>query len=375
MNLKQVGIAGISIVLLAMSAMTAVSQASSGSFTKATYDATYSQGAFAGSVDWTGCPQNCAWNPVITVQPSLPSYRCEGDEAFDSDPDTDVVWVAGGQRSTNGSLPFDITDQPILTGVQGQRACLSVLSNSRYQEPLCLAQAPILGLPPSSCPVEDHYIGQNLSSAMLSVETPSDPSGGLSPAAAKSAAQLALKAKFGKAYKKAKKKQFSCVEDAVGYMCQVSWTYKRAKYKGTVAVSTDAVGAIKTKVVVKKTAANRRVPTEDAGDDVDRRPEVSTPCYRYVKQTVVYKNAPSRCDFAPPDCPVALCVDPFKDIKWKHYGRPTALAEGWPFINGPGFIDPIRFKLSKIRDPRCGPRVYTKIEYKDGGSYRLAVCR
>lgn len=101
---------------------------------------------------------------------------------------------------------------------------------------------------------------------------------------------------------------------------------------------------------------------------------VSVPCFRLGSQKVVYRKHPSRCDFAPPGCPAALCVDPFKDIKWKHYGKPTAYGEGRPFINGPGFVDPIDFKLSKIRDPKCGPRVYSKIEYKDGGSYRLAVC-
>ena len=106
-----------------------------------------------------------------------------------------------------------------------------------------------------------------------------------------------------------------------------------------------------------------------------RASKVSVPCYHYWNQTVVYKKRPDRCDFAPPDCPAALCVDPFKDIKWNRYGGKTATAKGRPFVNGPGWIDPIKFKLSKVRDPTGGPPIYTKISYKIGGSFRLARCR
>lgn len=108
---------------------------------------------------------------------------------------------------------------------------------------------------------------------------------------------------------------------------------------------------------------------------LERASKVSVPCYHYWNQNVVYKKRPDRCDFAPDGCPAALCVDPFKSINWKRYGGRTATAKGRPWINGPGWIDPIKFKLSKVRDPKCGPPIYTKISYKGGGSFRLARCR
>lgn len=112
-----------------------------------------------------------------------------------------------------------------------------------------------------------------------------------------------------------------------------------------------------------------------SNDPPKRASRVSVPCYHYWNQSVVYKKRPDRCDFAPPGCPVAMCVDPFKSINWNRYGGRTATAKGRPWANGPGWVDPVKFKLSKVRDPRCGPPVYTKISYKYGASYRLAHCR
>ena len=80
----------------------------SGTITRAYTSATWTRGSLAGQVNWTDCGSPCAWLPTATVQPTLPDYRCLGDEALDSDPNTLVVWNGGG-RSTNGAAAFDLT--------------------------------------------------------------------------------------------------------------------------------------------------------------------------------------------------------------------------------------------------------------------------
>lgn len=116
-------------------------------------------------------------------------------------------------------------------------------------------------------------------------------------------------------------------------------------------------------------------PADGATGSDKRAAKVYVPCYHYWNQTVVYKKRPDRCDFGPDGCPAALCVDPFKSINWNRYGGKTASGKGRPWVNGPGWIDPIKFKLSNVRDPKCGPPIYTKISYQIGGSFRLARCR
>ena len=51
--------------------------------------------------------------------------------------------------------------------------------------------------------------------------------------------------------------------------------------------------------------------------EAQRASKVFVPCFRLGSGDVRYQKRPDRCDFAPPGCPAALCVNPFKDIKWK----------------------------------------------------------
>ena len=88
---------------------------------------------------------------MVTVAPSLPAYSCQGDEFFDSDPNTRVVY-SGGARPGPGTAAFNLPDAFILSGVYGQRACLSAIVTVSAQQAVCIVQAPILGQDPHACP-------------------------------------------------------------------------------------------------------------------------------------------------------------------------------------------------------------------------------
>jgi hypothetical protein len=51
------------------------------------------------------------------------------------------------------------------------------------------------------------------------------------------AAKQALSVKFGRKYSKGKKKKIDCAKSGSGFNCDVSWKYKKKKYKGTVKVT------------------------------------------------------------------------------------------------------------------------------------------
>jgi hypothetical protein len=120
-RLAVLALAVVVAVLVAPSAA-----AYSGAITRAHANDTWTRGSIAGYVDWTDCGSDpCSWLPIATVQPVLPAYGCRGDEALDSDPNTRNVWNGGG-RTANGTATFDLADVPILSGVHGQRLCLSV---------------------------------------------------------------------------------------------------------------------------------------------------------------------------------------------------------------------------------------------------------
>lgn len=164
----------------------------SAQITRAEANSTWTRGSSAGSITWTDCGAACNWwLPYATVQPSLPSYSCRGDELFDSDPNTQQIW-SGGQQTANATLSFDRTDVGILQGVVGQRVCLSVIQSPHILDPICVAQAPILDMDPNACPFVDPYesywwgytvaASKLLSLAGSSPGTPSSPAPGTSQA-------------------------------------------------------------------------------------------------------------------------------------------------------------------------------------------------
>jgi hypothetical protein len=148
---------------------------------------------------------------------------------------------------------------PILRGVYGQRLCLGVLQIVSIRDPVCVAQAPILGIDPNTCPFVERYVQHLLATELLSEEPPGEGGAGggaggeaLTEGAAKDATKKALKTKFGKKFKNGKSKRLRCTEeDATKYDCRTKWTYRSSLYKGHVVVLQEP-SEITTKVKVKR---------------------------------------------------------------------------------------------------------------------------
>lgn len=205
------------------------------------------------------------------MQPTLPEYRCLGDEALDGDPNTQQVW-SGGRRTTNGTATFDVVDVPILTGVHGQRLCLSAIETLRIRDPVCVAQAPILGMDPNNCPLIDRIVGRVIATALLTVEAPqllpSSPPPTVPPSEAapvrlsrreaERAAKHVLARRFGRKWQLGKRKRLICTRlGPTVRKCRVSWSYGTSHYKGRVVVSEDAEG-IGTRIRVKRLPGQSR---------------------------------------------------------------------------------------------------------------------
>jgi hypothetical protein len=160
---------GLGVVLAGLLVPSAAS-ASSGQITRALANPEWTLGSFAMSVTFTECPAMCGWRPLATVQPTLPSYNCTGAEAFDSDPNTVVVW-SGAQQTANGTVGFDQSNVPILPNVVGQRLCVSAIRQTQVT-PLCEREAVEKGQNPQEvCPKigDQNGVTQALSSALLAV--------------------------------------------------------------------------------------------------------------------------------------------------------------------------------------------------------------
>lgn len=188
--------------------------ASSAQFTRAYFNSDYSRGSFAFTETFTDCSGTCTWLPIATVQPSLPSYSCRGDEWDDSDPNTKVVWT-GANQTGNSTVSADLTDVPILTGQSGQRICVSAVRQMQVRDPVCVAQAPILGMDPSTCPFVSRISGLAVGSAILTLAPTAPPpptTGGGDACSEAKAALTKAKAKLKKL--KAKKASSAALKRA-----------------------------------------------------------------------------------------------------------------------------------------------------------------
>lgn len=232
-----------------------------GLLTRAETNAEWTQGSFTGSIEWTNCAAVCSWTPVLTVQPALPSYSCRGDEALDSDPDTRMIW-SGGKQTANGSVPFDLTAVPILQGVRGQRVCVSAIDVIHERDPVCVVQAPILGMDPNTCPFRDRIVGRVLTSRLLSLAapptatpTPESPPATtpiapvatavpspkpapvkLTQSRAKTSASAALKAKYGRKWQLRKRLSLTCSPQGTSFKCRAVWRYRGKRLAASVDV-------------------------------------------------------------------------------------------------------------------------------------------
>lgn len=159
--------AGLALVIILMGAGNAA--ASSGKITRAIASRDWRSGNISVSITWTGCKGSgeCRWLPFVSAQPSsVPGYGCRGDEAFDSDPDTAVQ--ALGMRYSNRTVRYSGT-MSLVRGVTGQRLCLSVVQFVSVRDPICVAQAPILGDDPNDCPFITRRVGRVIATKLFHV--------------------------------------------------------------------------------------------------------------------------------------------------------------------------------------------------------------
>jgi hypothetical protein len=256
------------LVAVMLSLGGATAQASSGTITRAVATPDWTRGSFAGSFTWDGCvadPQApCDWTPIATVAPSAPGHACLGDEASDSDPNTQVVW-SGARQTANGTAMVDQADVAILPGVRGQRLCFSVVYIPTYRDPSCVAQAP----DPTTCPYTTQPRGLHLAEALFTtpategeapyvpppiITTPPPPAPPpaasaplLTKATASASARRALAKRYGRAYRRATRKRLTCGRTSrTVQRCTFSFRYRK-RYRGVVTVRSTPSG-IKTSV-------------------------------------------------------------------------------------------------------------------------------
>lgn len=165
----------LALSILAFGIFATSASASTGSFARATVSPDWKTGNFEVSGSSSVCSLGgCSWFPVVIAMPSLPEYRCGygGEEAFDSDPNTQVIWSGLPARSSDGPFSAQVANAAILNGVYGQRLCLALIGSHLVKDVVCEAQAPIFGYDPSTCVPVNRVFEENLASILPSVEVP-----------------------------------------------------------------------------------------------------------------------------------------------------------------------------------------------------------
>lgn len=153
--------------------------ASTGGIANAFANPDWSRASFAVTVSGTPCGlYACSWFPVVTAQPSLPEYRCLGDEALDSDRNTEMVWK-GAARTANANEAATVSNAPILRGVIGQRLCLSIIGSRSEISAVCEAQRKTIeeftGEPAAPCLPESRVFSERISDVLLQIESSPPP--------------------------------------------------------------------------------------------------------------------------------------------------------------------------------------------------------
>ena len=207
---------------------------SSGSFTVATANKTWTKGQLKGHVSWSGCADTarrleaefhptpiettCQWQPAVIVQPTLPSYPCRF--AWNpNDPNIKPVW-AGAIRSIDGVASFDEDDAEILPGVVGQRTCLIVLQKIEIH--YCAG---------STCTdIESFADSKVLDEAFLQVMQ------SIPRSKARQIARKKLNRRFGETWRRGSSKRVSCVSRETEYLCRASWKYRNVPKRAVVRV-------------------------------------------------------------------------------------------------------------------------------------------
>jgi hypothetical protein len=262
---RSAGVAAIGAAILAVAPALAVAEAT-GTLTTAEADSAWTKAHIAGSMTEDGHfagygPDYPAylvdWRPVVTVAPSLPVYACLGDEPLDSDPNTKVVYW-GTTQTAPGTVPFDLPDAGILTGVYGQRVCLSEAATVSAQQFVCIVQAPILGMDPHACPIVNKLTmrstaAKTITQAPAPQQTPTPtpsptPTAGPTPTPTPTMtlgrseginqARKALNRRYG-SYRRGHARQITAARtgNPAQRRCRASWTYRSRDYRATVTVT------------------------------------------------------------------------------------------------------------------------------------------
>jgi hypothetical protein len=266
---KILGLAALGAAIVAVTPASATA-APTGTLTTAEADSAWTTAHIAGSMAEDGKfagygPDYPAylieWRPVVTVAPSLPAYTCHGDEALDSDPNTKVVYW-GATQTAPGAVPFDVPDAAILTGVYGQRACLSEVATVSAQQAVCIVQAPILGQDPHACPFVSNITMRSVAAKTITQAPAPQPTPGptltLPPTATPTpppepTPTLSLKLGRGEAITQARKalgrryrsfrrghaRRITAVRTAnpARRRCRAAWSYRSRRYRATVTVT------------------------------------------------------------------------------------------------------------------------------------------
>jgi hypothetical protein len=240
----------------------------SGQITRAASTPDGAHGSFAGSVtyDGGGCTDPCHWRGILTLQPDeLPLYGCNAyNWAHDS---VQVIWDSGDQTAFPGTVSFDRQDFPLLIGIADQRLCLYIAYTSppdlenNYTcapaDPYCppgVEQEEFLVIPaPRAWFTVDPSQGGGTGGGGASTggggsagSTPSTQQKtqtlSLSKKQATSRAKLALARKYGRAYKRGKRRLSCKRQSSSAYRCSFSLRYKKKRHSGSVTVRATAAG-------------------------------------------------------------------------------------------------------------------------------------
>ena len=183
------GVAALATVLVVAAVAATAALGAVGEITKATVASDWSNGSFAGKMEWTGCahlppplkkepgepgipppPFTCTWTPYATVGPGTSPEACLGsDRDLNSlGSGVQLVWQ-GAPRTGAGSEAFEVNDFP-LDGSAGKVLCLATreVSTDGTEIPCAPPGEPI---PPDwHCPyVMTDYFG-TLDSRVLEAE-------------------------------------------------------------------------------------------------------------------------------------------------------------------------------------------------------------
>jgi hypothetical protein len=228
-----------------------------GQITRAASTPDGAHGSFAGSVtyDGSGCADPCHWRAFLTVQPwrfEPPLYNCNaGDWSYSGDPSVLVAWESSDQTTYPATVAFDGQDFPIVPNVADQRVCLYIAYTSGPEEET------VLIIPPSLTFTVDPPTGGGggggsggggggTGGGGSAGSTPSTQQKtqtlSLSKQQATSRAKSALARKYGRAYKRGKRRLSCKRQSSSAYRCSFSIRYRKKRHSGSVTVRATTAG-------------------------------------------------------------------------------------------------------------------------------------